>query len=216
MKHQTIGLFAQPLTRMNVNVDGVAEYFDSVIKVDGGKSNQHRNIGSPGLVHYHDHTNIFRLYDQLADLESELLKAANFVYHDVMNHDSELGFTNVWFNECDVGSFQFMHNHCNAVLCGTLYIRTDENTFIQFENPFGVSETACNLSDSSNLSRANPFGYHFHFPRAKINVENGVCLFWPSYLRHGYTDNKTPGRLSLSFNLMPRDFTGLYNPYSSS
>jgi len=216
MKHQTIGLFAQPLTRINVNVNGVAEFFDSVIKVDGGKSNQDRHVGDSGLVHYHNDTNVFRLYDQLADLESEILKGANFVYKDVMNCDSELGITNAWFNECAMGSSQFMHNHCNAVLCGTVYIRTDENTFIQFQNPFGISETVCNLSDVANTERDNPYGYHFHFPQVTVNVGNGNCLFWPSYLKHGYSGNTTPGRLSLSFNLMPRSFSGLYNPYFSS
>lgn len=216
MKHQTIGLFAQPLVRLQMNVNGIAEFFDSEIKSENGRVNSAGKIIDNDLIHYHNDHNVFRLYDQLADLESEILKGANFVYRNVMNFDSELGITNAWFNECAVGGSQFMHNHCNAVLCGTLYLRTDEKTFIQFQNPFGISETVCNLTDQPNTERDNPYGYHFHFPQVTCVVDNGVCLFWPSYIKHGYTNNQTPGRLSLSFNLMPRSFSGLYNPYFSS
>ena len=213
MNHQTIGLFASPVTRIDIDVNGVAKFFDTVIKDNGGKSNQDRWFGDNGLVHYHNHENVFNLYDELADLGNEILNAANFVYKDVMNHDSDLFITNAWFNECQVGSSQFMHTHGNSVLSGTLYIRTDENTYIDFQTPYGMSEVANTLSDDPNMDKDNKYGYIYHFQHCNITVGNGVCLFWPSYMKHGYHNNQTPNRLSLSFNLMPKSFNSMYNPY---
>jgi uncharacterized protein (TIGR02466 family) len=216
MKHETIGLFASPVTRVDFDIDGAAKFFDTVVKSNGGQSNQDRGHGDQGLVHYHNETNVFKLYDELKDLGNEILDAANFIYQDVMNHTSKLFFTNAWFNECEIGSSQFMHTHANSVLSGTLYLRTDENTYIQFQSPFGISEFANCLSDNTDTEKPNKFGYNYHFHQCSITVGNGVCLFWPSYMKHGYQNNQTPNRLSLSFNLMPESFNSMYNPYFSS
>lgn len=216
MNHQTIGLFAQPVTCIDLEVDGVAKFFDTVIKGSGGESNQDHGFGDTGLVHYHNETNVFKLYDELKDLGDRIVDAANFVYTEVMNHKSDLFITQAWFNECQVGSSQFMHTHGNSVLSGTLYLRTDENTHIQFETPLGICNVANTLSDVADIDRENNYGYNFHFQHCNFNVGNGVCLFWPSYMKHGYHNNQTPNRLSLSFNLMPKSFNSMYNPYFSS
>ena len=215
MNHQTIGLFASPVTRIDMEIDGVAKFFDTVIKVNGGKSNQDRGHGDTGLVHYHNTENVFKVYDELSDLGDRIVDAANFVYTEVMNGQSDLFITNAWFNECSVGSSQFMHTHGNSVLSGTLYLRTDENSCIQFQRP-GSSEVQNILEDSPDTERDNKYGYNFHFHNCTFNVANGVCLFWPSYMKHGYHNNQTPNRLSLSFNLMPKSFNNMYNPYFSS
>ena len=215
MNHQTIGLFAQPVTRVDLDIDGVAKFFDTVIKGNGGKTNEDRGHGDTGLVHYHNKENVFKVYDELAELGDRITEAANFVYTEVMNFQSDLFITNAWFNECSVGSSQFMHTHSNSVLSGTLYLRTDENTDIQFQRP-GSSEVQNILEDSPDTNRDNKYGYNFHFPTCTFNVRNGVCLFWPSYMKHGYHNNQTPNRLSLSFNLMPKSFNSMYNPYFSS
>jgi len=215
MNHQTIGLFAQPVTRIDLDIDGVAKFFDTVVKSNGGSTNIDGGYGDQGLVHYHNTENVFKVYDELAELGDRITEAANFVYTEVMNCQSDLFITNAWFNECEIGSSQFMHNHCNSVLSGTLYLRTDENTDIQFQRP-GSSEVQNILEDSPDTDRDNKYGYNFHFPTCTFNVGNGVCLFWPSYMKHGYHNNQTPNRLSLSFNLMPKSFNNLYNPYFSS
>jgi uncharacterized protein (TIGR02466 family) len=216
MNHQTIGLFASPVTRIDMEIDGVAKFFDTVVRSNGGKSNNDRGFGDQGLVHYHNETNVFKVYDELKDLGNEILDAANFIYQDVMNHKSDLFITNAWFNECEVGSTQFMHTHANSVLSGTLYLRTDENTYIQFQSPFGTNDFSNCLDDNPDTKKENKFGYNFHFQHCNFNVKNGVCLFWPSYMKHGYHNNQTPNRLSLSFNLMPKSFNSMYNPYFSS
>ena len=80
----------------------------------------------------------------------------------------------------------------------------------------GASEVQNSLDDAPDTFRENKFGYNYHFLQCTMNVGNGVCLFWPSYMKHGYHNNQTPNRLSLSFNMMPESFNSLYNPYFAS
>ena len=180
----------------------------------GNRRGRSNTDGTPGyktpLVSYPHERNAFEAYAELKDLQTRILQAANFVYQEVLNHDTELRVTNAWFNECEVGGRQLMHNHCNSVLSGTLYLRTDPNSYIQFQSPFGLNDFGNLLLDEPNIGRPNKFGYTHHFRVATYRVAAGVCLLWPSHLRHGYDENRTPGRLSLSFNLLPVAFNCLY------
>ena len=212
MRHQIIPLFALPVTRLTVANDGVGKFFDEVIKPAQGRTNTDgTDTYKTPLVHYHNEANVFEIYDELKDLGDRIIESANFVYRDVMNHDTELRVTNAWFNECGVGGRQFMHNHCNSVISGTLYLRVDENSYIQFQTPYGMNDFGNMLLDEANMKRPNRFGYGHHFNIATVPVNSGDCLFWPSHLRHGYSENLTPGRLTLSFNFLPTEFNCMYN-----
>jgi len=211
MKHNTIPLFALPLTHMDIECDGIAEFFDSAVKTSKGRSNSDGTTGyKTPLTHYYNDRNVFEIFDELKDLEGRILKASNFVYQDVMNHDTELRITNAWFNECEAGGRQYMHNHCNSVISGTLYLRTDERSHIQFQSPYGLNDFGNLLLDEPNINRPNRLGYSHHLKIATFKVDSGTCLLWPSHLRHGYDENRTPGRLSLSFNLLPSTFNCVY------
>jgi uncharacterized protein (TIGR02466 family) len=211
MNHQTFPLFALPLTRVNLDYEGIPEFFDSVIKPQTGRGNTDGTSSyETPLVHYHNDQNVFDIYDELKDLGDRILSAANFVFQDVMNHDSVLRVTNAWFNECDAGGRQFMHNHCNSIVSGTLYLRTDANSHLQFQSPYGMNDFGNLLLDEPNTKRPNRFGYNHHFNIVTYKVEAGACLFWPSHLRHGYSENLTPRRLSLSFNFLPETFNCVY------
>jgi uncharacterized protein (TIGR02466 family) len=211
MKHHTLPLFASPVTQLEIDHKGISSFFDAVIKPSQGRSNSD-GTGNyrTALLHYHNDQNVFDIYEELKDLGERILTASNFVYQDVMNHDTELRITNAWFNECGVGGRQLMHNHCNSVISGTLYLRTDERSHIQFQSPYGLNDFGNLLLDEPNTKRPNKFGYSHHFKTITYKVQSGGCLFWPSYLRHGYAENLTPRRLSLSFNLLPETFNCVY------
>ena len=211
MKHSTTPLFALPVTEVSLDCADVPAFFDAYIKPNTGRPNGDGTTAyQTPLIHYHNDENIFEIYPELRDLGEQILAAGNFVYRDVMNHDTSLRITNAWINECHVGGRQFMHNHCNSVISGTLYLRTDANTCIQFQSPYGLNDFGNLLLDEPNVQRPNRFGYQHHFRLATYRVQNGTCLFWPSHLRHGYSENLTPGRLSLSFNLLPEQFNCVY------
>lgn len=211
MKHHVLPLFALPVTRIDIAPDGIAEFFDTVVKPTRGKSNTDGTSGyATPLTHYHNDENVFTIYEELKDLGNQILSAANFVYHDVMNQDTELRITNAWFNECALGGRQAMHNHSNSMLSGTFYLRTNDRSHLQFQSPYGMNDFGNLLLDEPNTKRANRFGYGFQFKTMTYKVEAGICLFWPSHIRHGYAENFTPNRLSLSFNFLPTTFNNVY------
>lgn len=209
MKHQIANLFCQPVVAVRVNVNGVAEFFDKVIKPKF--PNQELNTFSQqNLANYHNEENIFEIYDELKPLEIELLNASNFVYQKVLNYDEDLKITNAWINECSIGGFQDIHNHCNSILSGTVYLRTDVNTHIVFANQHCSSNIVPHILNNANQERENEYGYYYHRTSATFNVTNGDCMIWPSQLPHFYRNNQTPGRLSLSFNLFPTKLNCVY------
>lgn len=209
MQHQICNLFCQPVTLISINIDGVVDFFEKVIKKNNPKEFLN-SASNTNLANYHNDENIFEIYDELKSLEKDILAACNFVYQDILNYDSDLKITNAWINECQIRGGQEYHNHCNSIISGTVYLRTDENTNIIFLNRHIMSDTVAQLNDVPNQEKNNKYGYYYHSDMAKFNVQAGDCLIWPSYLRHGYKDNQTPNRLSLSFNTIPTKLNSLY------
>lgn len=214
MKHVIAGLFPQPITKLECNVEGICDFFDAAVKNNGEvvAANFYFGGGSSRLLHYHNDSNVFGIYPELKNLHDEILEKSNFVYQKILNHESDLFITNAWFNECQVGGNQKPHNHTNSVLSGTVYLRTDENTSVNFYSPYGYANT-CNTLTNDPTDAPNEYGYNFHHKTVTLNVNSGDCLFWESFMKHGYKDNKTPNRLSLSFNLMSNTFRNLYKPH---
>ena len=202
MEWQAAPVFASPVFKIKINGAAAArEVF--LAKIKDTASEDVRDVQG-ALSHYHTRTNVFEQVAELADLKKMLTEAGSFVYHDLMNFKKSgpLRMTNAWINLCELGGVQPMHNHANCLLCGTLYLHADAKTKLSFEHPQFAPSAYAELYDKPSDS-PNAHGLKFHQRIAQFGVQSGDCLFWPSHLRHGYTTNQTPGRLSLSFNMMP-------------
>lgn len=202
MEWQAAPLFATPVFKLPISgVQATRKIFEDQLKDTQDKEIKDQQ---GALSHFHSRENVFERLPALGDLGDRLQKAGDFVYRDLLNYSDSgpLKITNAWFNLCDIGGAQPMHNHVNCLLCGTLYIHADEHTRLQFEHPQSSPSQHAELYDSP-ANTQNKHGLKFHQRVAQIPVSTGDCLFWPSRLRHGYKDNKTPGRLTLSFNMIP-------------
>ena len=202
MQWQAASLFATPVFKLAFeNAPLAKKFFDENLKDTSEKDIKDQQ---GVLSHYHSRHNIFSIYPELKWLEKQIEKAGNLVYQDLMNFKKSgpMRITNAWFNLCEVGGSQPAHNHVNCLLCGTLYLHTDANTKIYFHHPQKTDSHHAELFDSPDTT-PNEHGLSFHQQESQIDVNAGDCLFWPSRLMHGYSQNKTPGRLSLSFNMMP-------------
>ena len=200
--HEVIDVFPQSVSMLNMPFEhtNLQDVFNTVIK----PRNTEVNTRDKKLRHHHNNENVLDLYPILHQVRDDILEGANFIYREILNKRSTLKLTNAWFNECDVGGSQNFHNHCNSTLSGTYYINTDKNTHITFESPYHHPSNTCNsIQDECARLRPNRFGYNYHQNYCTIPVEKNMCLFWESYLHHGYVNNQTPNRLSLSFNLLP-------------
>lgn len=202
MQWQAAALFATPVFKLAMNdADRAKSFFDDQIRdqpLDTARDKQ------GALTHFHSRSNVFEVYKELAWLGEQLEKAGNLVYRDLMNYKKSgpMRITNAWFNLCGVGGNQPTHNHVNCLLCGTFYLHADAETKIIFHHPQKNPSYHAELFDSPDDSD-NAHGLRFHLRESQIDVKTGDCLFWPSALKHGYSNNKTPNRLSLSFNMMP-------------
>ena len=210
MKHYVFPLFAIPVVQMKINIDGIVDFYENRIKnkTDHLLYNKLEKSNNKKLRHYYNDSSVLHLFDELKDIHDQIIEASNFVYKDVMNHSSGLVITNSWFNECDIGGTQPSHIHANSVLSGTLYLRTDEHTHLSFYRG-AVAENTNALEDDSMLGDSVA-GYSFHCNTMSFRPNDGDCLFWPSFMKHGYENNQTPNRLSLSFNMMPTSLDHLY------
>jgi len=203
MQWQAAPLFATPVFKVKIpQSDRAKAYFENNIL----KNSDSTTIDTQGsLSHYHSRDNVFSRYSELNWLQEKIVEAGTFVYHDLMNYSAsgKMLITNAWFNLCQTGGNQPAHNHVNCLLCGTLYLHTDKNTKILFYNPQNIDSHHSELFDAPS-AKENKHGLGFHKQESQVDVNAGECLFWPSRLKHGYQNNQTPNRLSLSFNMMPK------------
>ena len=74
--------------------------------------------------------------------------------------------------------WQKTHNHANCTLSGTLYLRTGEDSAIEFFSMFSQSNDLmpCIL-DHPDGEKENQFGYQFHSNMITLFVNDGDCLF---------------------------------------
>ena len=213
-EHDTIGVFATPITKIkNIqNYSKVLEVLENKIegKVDVEQVVESGFIKHPhsyNITSYYNHGSILHTYEELNELKDELTHAANFVWHDVMNYDSDLIIVQSWLNDAKQGAMQRTHNHRNCMLCGTLYLNM-ESTLV-FEN-YKDSTDCSTLFEKPNVDRVNSYGYDFHQQFVSMTSMPGEVLFWPSYVYHGYMNKRMNRRLSLSFNLMPSRINDFY------
>ena len=202
MQWQAASLFATPVFKLSMDhADRAKDFFDNHIRHQTDKD----VFDQQGkLSHYHSQKNVFDVFKELSWLKEQLEEGGNLVYQELLNHKKSgpMKITNAWFNLCQPGGSQPAHNHVNCLLCGTFYLHTDKETKIMFHHPQKNASHHPELFDAPTNDR-NEHGLRFHMQESKVDVNTGECLYWPSQLKHGYSENNTPDRLSLSFNLMP-------------
>ena len=135
-------------------------------------------------------------------LEQFFCDAAFHFHTDVLGLmiQSEYRVVDAWVNHCASGGQPF-HAHVNSFLSGTFYLDHDADAApIEFVNPRLAHQIEPAISFTPDHSRATVFSQ----PTALIKPQPGDLILWESHIRHGYNDNKSPNRLSLSMNMIPR------------
>lgn len=204
------GLFAIPLIKILIDIEqSEIEFLKQRLREPSSKDK--RSKENLSINHFGSGGNILAECDELLGLGNKIKRAADFAYRDLLNHKKSgpLQITSSWANLCEVGGQQPKHNHANSCLSGTLYLKADENSSIKFTSSAKGFPYHNEIHDEPDYGK-NEFGLSYHFSETEIGVSAGDCLLWPSYLVHGYQNNQTPGRLSLSFNCMPQHLNSTY------
>ncbi|WP_086929553.1 TIGR02466 family protein [Agarilytica rhodophyticola] len=208
---ESLGLFSVPLIKLKLDrSEEVRElFFSRVQNLSQAQTNTASNTDN--LTHYHNDSNVFSTYPELSWLKRWIEESAGFVYHDLLNYkrSGAMKLVSAWFNLAQAGASQTKHAHANSLLSGTLYLNTDKETSITFYHPLTTGSLHNELFDQA-VQKHNEHGLQYHFTQVEISVKQGECLFWPSRLAHGYSNNRTNNRLSFSFNLMPERLNSVY------
>jgi len=208
----TIEIFPTPIGKYTFDQDNKDRIKDLCFKLIEN-NNLSKNKDSKNLYHLYNSKdeNLFDIVDYKW-FEKKIEDYACDYIANTLGYQLKDGvvITDCWLNVCQAGGDQFMHNHGNSFVSGTYYVNfnPDVHGKLKFQNQSMMPET--NLSPFMELNIEKNTKYNSG--GAIINHNEGDAVFWRSNLVHGYTDNMTDNRISISFNIMPRYFYN--NSYS--
>ena len=148
---------------------------------------------------------VFRETGDFGELEETILEG-NQAYLSLCGYKQEDCFiSEAWINFGERKSKQILHNHSNSLISGTYYVNFNNNHGgICFEYDRNLSRTGSNgpfltlqLDDESKSV----------FLRDSVfQPEEGAILYWQSHMNHYTISSEQGGRVTLSFNLLPKRF----------
>jgi uncharacterized protein (TIGR02466 family) len=129
----------------------------------------------------------------------EVVMAASQNLLTYLKIDVPLAVTGCWANVNAPGTGHRLHSHRNNFLSGVYYVQVqDQADTINFFDPrpqAGVIRPQTSQSTAENTEVAS------------LRITNGTLLLFPAWLPHAVDINRSQRpRISLSFNLMFRDF----------
>jgi len=139
-------------------------------------------------------------------LHDFIVESANCFAKEVVSHKHQNYIVlDSWINLCEEGGFQYRHNHSNSVISGTYYVKfVPGNSPITFQKqftldcmPFPYLQIQKDYSNITDYSQ----------PAFSMHPNQGDLYLWNSHLPHGYPEEHVGDRISISFNLMPQEFS---------
>jgi uncharacterized protein (TIGR02466 family) len=116
-------------------------------------------------------------------------------------YECEMVVTDYWFNISQKDGYQHLHDHCNAAISGTYYINFNDSTHSRFHVATPHAQTTSFepilLTETVKITDWNK-------QTVEVRHAEGDLVLFPSWLRHGYPPNPADGRISLSFNVLPK------------
>ena len=166
-----------------LNKDKCKSIFDTLLKLDS--STHYLLTGESKSSHLHG--NIF----DVINLKNLILNETN-KFADSFGLIIDNKFLNSWFNIQDKNSNLIPHTHPNSIISGVIYINVNKNSSpINFYNP----NPFISFMNKNNLKESS---FDWFYIQPKI----GMMILFPSWLKHGFKDNKTEKRTVISFNIV--------------
>jgi uncharacterized protein (TIGR02466 family) len=124
--------------------------------------------------------------------------AAALAFLDLKHRDFEI--TGCWANINPTGGLNTPHTHPNNFLSGVYYVSLPQSSGqIVFADPRPQAQSILPPAEKGNKYVGNEI---------KLEVKPGRMVIFPAWLVHSVPVNRSPEeRISMSFNLMFRDFT---------
>ena len=136
------------------------------------------------------------LNDTWRELSDRVIEMINHVADDQCIIRDSFYNTNMWANISEeLGYYHSKHSHHNSFFSSIIYLRGDQSSPTQFDDPRSQTTVLKPSYSSSNLLNSGLFFLPF--------IEGSIAIF-PSWLPHGVGgDNKSNiGRITISCNSM--------------
>ena len=191
-----------------VNHKNYKELINKVIERAPDDLKRDSRTGSP-LYHIcsNKDQNIFKNFQELSELKKEIINGASSYINKTGYLSNDLVVTDAWLNVGKKGAILQWHNHSNSYISGTYYVNFDPNqhSLLGFKND-RITSTFNRPGISIPINEKMQTAYNL--PIFQVGVPEGNILLWRSHLIHGYEiPNKSDNRVTLSFNIMPRECT---------
>ena len=147
--------------------------------------------------------NVLLDFPELTELHSILKNTAlNFIKESGYLCD-EVIITDAWINKYPFESTLPNHRHANSYISGNYFIDYDNsiNSPLVFVNDRHITSHAPSIKLEADPSKPTPYNKQVY----TIVCDESMVLLWKSHLLHGVkTPEKGEGRITLSFNVMPK------------
>ena len=144
---------------------------------------------------------------QYPDLQNVILNEFKTYTEDLLLIDTsriEFYISRSWIIKHDLNDFSQQHRHLNSLFSGILYMNVDDNSGNLSFPRYDINTIA------PHNFQFDYKGYNqFNAPAASLTPKNGDLFFFPSYVYHQVTENKsTIDRYVLVFDIFVRGSLG--------
>jgi len=150
-------------------------------------------------VHYYEKNDSLLEHPELKDFKDFLLDRAKEYLLRVYKTQADIFIPLCWINKANSGHTLVPHNHANAFLSGTYYLNYDhdQHAHLQFyKSDLGKTSPYLELTSKSYDS--------YNAKNCEFLLAEGDFLIWPSNIEHGYINNSSDNRISISMNFLPK------------
>ncbi|GAB5470050.1 MAG: hypothetical protein Kilf2KO_30800 [Rhodospirillales bacterium] len=142
---------------------------------------------------------------EFADLVTLIQVAGSGVVNFLKLAHRDLEITGCWANINPPGSPHNIHTHPNNLLSGVYYVKAEAGAdTINFYDPRPQTRIIAPKHTEGNIANST---------QSQVDVKAGRLILFPAWLEHGVPPNQSQSeRLSISFDLMPGDFTRQVSP----
>ena len=196
---EPIGVYSLPQNIHSASKNRVAEILQNFDVLP----DEIKRSGSPGLTHISNRRgqNVFSDFAGLEAVQKIILQCASDFLISIGYKDTSCFISDAWLNLGAAGASLKAHAHYNSFLSGTYYVNYDSKVHsrLTFVNDRIASAPKYPVLSIPYSEKSTDFNSR----DIVVDHNEGDILFWKSHLIHGYSNNPSPGRTTISFNLMP-------------
>lgn len=197
IQHETYGLFPIPVTK--VSLANHEQYKQQILTWMATQDilEKHNREAICFNVSQIGQTN--QLLQDLPDLAQDILNAANTHNNNSAKYNTPLAISESYLELHHQGAIYAPHEHSNCLFSLTYFINynPEQHSYLKFRRNVASNHYPIIQIDSTELSP-------FNMTEATFNMSEGDVIIYPANMTHGYDNNPSNERITLTANIVPQ------------